>query len=147
MIDTLAMQDLELVARSHHIGSPRLYPSQRVKSRYFYTQNNYFVLHAGMQTLYGSDSPRPPLQKSVGERLPIRHWAPMLSFGNYFLYGGSTLMHPEHKTAFTETCFERETVCNRQGSLCKSSSSNVLKLAQTWRRWRRACASWSPRLR
>ena len=42
-----------------------------------------------MQTLYGSDSPRPPLQKSVGERLPIRHWAPMLSTGNYFLYGGS----------------------------------------------------------
>ena len=67
-----------------------LVPSQRVKSRYFYTRNNYFVLHAGMQTLYGSDSPRPPLQKSVGERLPIRHWAPMLSTGNYFPYGGST---------------------------------------------------------
>ena len=64
-----------------------LVPSQRVKSRYFYTRNNYFVLHAGMQTLYGSDSPRPPLQKSVGERLPIRHWAPMLSTGNYFPYG------------------------------------------------------------
>ena len=42
-----------------------------------------------MQTLYGSDSTRPTLQKSVGERLPIRHWAPMLSTGNYFLYGGS----------------------------------------------------------
>ena len=90
MIDASAMQELELVVRSHHIGSPRLYPSQRVKSRYFYTRNNYFVFHAGMQTLYGSDSPRPPLQKSVGERLPIRHWAPMLSTGNYFLYGGST---------------------------------------------------------
>ena len=25
------MQELELVIRSHHIGSPRLYPSQRVK--------------------------------------------------------------------------------------------------------------------
>ena len=29
------MQEMELVARSHHIGSPRLYPSQRVKSRYY----------------------------------------------------------------------------------------------------------------
>ena len=45
MIDTSVMQELELVARPHHIGSPRFYPSQRVKpaEKWYFAVSEIFV--------------------------------------------------------------------------------------------------------